>query len=230
MELLSQVLQLLDLSGLFALAMTCKGFYGRILDRQTFTYAIKCSMTKRDGPMHWMYPVVAMRKEWEEAVDRMMGWLPKEPFSVIQYTLANTEFDDNDDINDHDYVPDVDLEVDDTSDDSSSSDSSSNADSDAEILEAGDSSRDTLPILDVPVPLPPNPDEVPLRPLPLFDPTFPLLAFLKAYIGSDAMLSRRRRWRIIKQFDVLFTNYRRDGWERDDFVPGRNEETQGINP
>ena len=78
MELLSQVLQLLDLSGLFALAMTCKGFYGRILDRQTFTYAIKCSMTKRDGPMHWMYPVVAMRKEWSKFHRKQTKNIPRQ--------------------------------------------------------------------------------------------------------------------------------------------------------
>ncbi|GJE96636.1 F-box protein [Phanerochaete sordida] len=58
-----------------------------------------------------------------------------------------------------------------------------------------------------------------LPPLPLFDPAFPLAAFLRAYRDSDSMRSRRRRWELIKQWDVLFANYRRDGWERDDFVP-----------
>ena len=55
--------------------------------------------------------------------------------------------------------------------------------------------------------------------LPLFDHDFPLLPFLRVYYWSDAMRSRRRRWRIIKQFDTLWTDYRRDGWERDVFVP-----------
>jgi hypothetical protein len=57
------------------------------------------------------------------------------------------------------------------------------------------------------------------RMLPLFNPRFPMLAFLRAYYSSEQMRARRRRWDIIKQFDVLWTDYRRDGWEGDVFVP-----------
>ncbi|GJE96632.1 hypothetical protein PsYK624_128320 [Phanerochaete sordida] len=65
------------------------------------------------------------------------------------------------------------------------------------------------------------PTTLPLPPLPLFDPAFPVAAFLHAYRDSDSMRARRRRWELIKQWDVLFANYRRDGWERDVFAtPG----------
>ena len=58
----------------------------------------------------------------------------------------------------------------------------------------------------------------PPKPIVLFDPNFPLLPFIRACYMSDHMKARRRRWSIIKQFDVLWTNYRRDGWERNEFT------------
>ena len=58
-----------------------------------------------------------------------------------------------------------------------------------------------------------------LPPLPLFDPTFPLAAFLAAFRTSASMRARRRRWGLVKQWDRLFAAYRRDGWERDVFTP-----------
>ncbi|GJE96633.1 hypothetical protein PsYK624_128330 [Phanerochaete sordida] len=60
---------------------------------------------------------------------------------------------------------------------------------------------------------------LPLPPLPLFDPTFPVAAFLRAYRDSDSMRARRRRWGLIKQWDALFTDYRGGGWEHDVFTP-----------
>ncbi|GJE91712.1 hypothetical protein PsYK624_078620 [Phanerochaete sordida] len=64
-------------------------------------------------------------------------------------------------------------------------------------------------------------DKSSLPPLPDFEVGFPIAAFLRAYRDSDSMRSRRRRWELIKQWDVLFTDYRRDGWQRDEFVlPG----------
>ena len=53
----------------------------------------------------------------------------------------------------------------------------------------------------------------------VLNPAFRLLAFVRACFLSDTMQSRRRRWSIIKQFDLLWTDYRHDGWERDDFAP-----------
>ena len=64
-------------------------------------------------------------------------------------------------------------------------------------------------------------DQLIMPSLPIFELGFPIATFLRAYRDSNSMRSRRRRWELIKQWDVLFANYRRDGWERDDFVlPG----------
>lgn len=77
-------------------------------------------------------------------------------------------------------------------------------------------------------PLPLDAATPPLPPLPLFDPAFPLESFLRACARYESMRARRRRWELIKQWDTLFTSYRRDGWERDNFcLPGTTWAVRG---
>ena len=148
----------------------------------------------------------------------MATWVP--PPSSPTATFAEMEFAEDED-EDADFVP-LDGESDDEKSVESGSDGGADAE-DGEEAEAVDEAEDgedeglTGHIDDVPVPLSPDPTTLPLPPLPAFDPAFPLLAFLRTYRNSDSMWARRRRWRLIKQWDVLFASYRKDGWERDEF-------------
>lgn len=218
LELLPDILQHLELKTMFALGASCKLLYGRVFDRSTLTWGIRRSLTNADGPMRWMYPLASFRREWDFAWNAMWTWMPKEPQRLpVILTFKDMKFSGQD--SDDDYVPDDGwADIDDTSDFEDEDDTD---ESDAES-DGPDEGFQSGVIHDVPLPAapePPDPDTLPLKPLPLFEPDFPLLAFLRAWYLSDNMRARRRRWNIIKQFDILWTNYRRDGWERDEFVP-----------
>ncbi|GJE96631.1 hypothetical protein PsYK624_128310 [Phanerochaete sordida] len=57
----------------------------------------------------------------------------------------------------------------------------------------------------------------PLPTLPLLHPAFPVVPFLRACAQSVSMRARRRRWQIIKQWDVLFADYRTKGYQNNRF-------------
>ena len=48
--------------------------------------------------------------------------------------------------------------------------------------------------------------------------SFPYAAFVHACYESDSMRNRERFWRIVKQFDNLWRDYRLHGWQRDVFI------------
>ena len=52
---------------------------------------------------------------------------------------------------------------------------------------------------------------------PLMSLYFPYYAFLRECYKSDSMMNRKRLWGIVKQFDVIWTDYRLNGWERNVF-------------
>ncbi|CDO75752.1 hypothetical protein BN946_scf184921.g28 [Trametes cinnabarina] len=224
-ELLPELLQHFRLQDIFSLASTCKDLHLRILNRSTLAVAIRNAMTNLSSPLHWIMPVSGLREEWLNACDAMATWLPRKPRSP---TFAEFEFPEEDD-EDGDYVPSecsygegetVDTDQESQLDSGEEHDRSRRSGHEAHEADTDDDDEGLKGcIVDVPVP---DPTTAPLPPLPLFDPSFPLSTFLSAYRESDSMRSRRRRWELIKQWDVLFTNYRRDGWERgDDFcVPG----------
>ncbi|KDR71955.1 hypothetical protein GALMADRAFT_253241, partial [Galerina marginata CBS 339.88] len=61
-----------------------------------------------------------------------------------------------------------------------------------------------------------SPDhDVPITESPFHSPSFPYLAFVHACYCSDSMRNRQRLWKIVKQFDFLWRDYRLHGWQRD---------------
>ena len=188
----------------------------RILDPSTLRHVIRHAMDNISSPLHWIVPVrTGLREEWLAACDAMKTWLPDAAPPSLP-TFMQMVFAE-DDLDDEDYCPSTnDTEsTGEDRDDWATEDEDGGDEVESEVDEgiiAGD-------IADVPVPPLSEFADDPLPPLPLFDAEFPLLPFLRAYPRSDSMRSRRRRWEIIKQFDVLFANYRRHGWERgDDFL------------
>jgi hypothetical protein len=53
---------------------------------------------------------------------------------------------------------------------------------------------------------------------PFHSSLFPYFAFVHACYGSDSMRNRERLWNVVKQFDVLWRDYRLHGWQRDVFI------------
>ncbi|KAI0659359.1 hypothetical protein C8Q70DRAFT_1054199 [Cubamyces menziesii] len=213
-ELWPGLLQHFHLEDVFSLASTCKDLHTRILDPGTLRHVVRHAMDNVSSPLHWIVPVrTGLRAEWLAACDAMKTWLPgaanPPPPTFMQMEFAEDDLDD-----DEDYCPPASgTESTDEGDDGADDDGEDEAETDVdEGIIAGN-------ITDVPAPPPSEYANDPLPPLPMFDADFPLLPFLRAYRHSDSMRARRRQWEIIKQFDVLFTNYRRDGWERgDDFL------------
>ncbi|KAH9896786.1 hypothetical protein C8Q73DRAFT_789105 [Cubamyces lactineus] len=211
-EILLELIQHFHLQDIFTLAYTCKDLYVRLLDHNTLILVIRNAMANVSSPLHWIIPVREFPEEWLAAHDAMKTWMPAG--TPPSPTFAELEFSEDED-HDEDYIPSDEEESkgDDVEYESGESADEAMTDEDEGIV-AGQ-------ITDVPVPVQPHPLAAPLPPLLLLDPAFPLLTFLRAYCGSESMRARQRRWERIKQFDVLFTNYRRDGWERDDFcLPG----------
>lgn len=211
-ELLAEVLQDLEFLSIFTLAMTCKHLYGRIMNRSMLIHHLLYSMTHADGPMRWIFPIAQLPEEHERAYKAMVTWIPWDLEVIVDTPVTFNEalFEEEED--DGEYLPDG-CQHDDMSDPDSDDGRSDSAEADLdEEFERG-------PILDVPVPPSTTPGERPQKPLPLFDSTFPLFAFLRTCYTDDSMRSRRRRWMLIKQFDELWANYRAHGWQRDSFAP-----------
>ena len=53
---------------------------------------------------------------------------------------------------------------------------------------------------------------------PFHSPLFPYLSFIHACYESNSMRNRERLWNNVKQFDVLWRDYRLHGWQRDVFI------------
>jgi hypothetical protein len=53
---------------------------------------------------------------------------------------------------------------------------------------------------------------------PFHDESFPYVAFVHACYESENMQNRERLWKIVKQFDGFWRDYRLHGWQRDIFV------------
>lgn len=218
-ELLPEILQHLDIKSLLALASSCKMIYSRLLDKDVLSYTLRRMMSNTDGALRWLSPVESLREEWQPAYDAMSTWLGGNPNEPIYVPFGKAEFDLDNDDNDE-YVPDS--HKSDT--EASESDDESELDHDIETSTGyRDPDEDIVngPITDVPVPPAQNgvDDDIPQHHLPLWEHSFPTVAFVRACYESDSMRSRQRRWYIIKQFDVLWSNYRQHGWERDVFVP-----------
>ncbi|KAI0330654.1 hypothetical protein GY45DRAFT_1323399 [Cubamyces sp. BRFM 1775] len=219
-ELLPELLQHFCLQDIFALASTCKDLYTRLLDHNTLICVVRNAIANVASPLHWIIPLRELHEEWMVAYDAMATWMP--PGTPPPPTFVELEFPE-DEADDEDYIPPDDEEYSDEDpchEDQSESDDDSGDDGDSSEEATTDEDEGIIArrIVDVPVPRPSAP---PPPALLLLDPAFPLLTFLRAYRDSDSMRARQRRWELIKQFDVLFTNYRRDGWERDDFcLPG----------
>ncbi|GJE86343.1 F-box protein [Phanerochaete sordida] len=216
LELLAEILQYLELPSLLTFALSCKGLYTRTLDHSMLSHCLRHSMVHADGAMRWLFPVSELPGEYERAYSAMMTWIPWDVASPLntQVTFNDALFEEEED-DGGEFVP---------SDDNDDTSDIDNIDgSDDSDVESADTDVDEGiaegTILDVPVPPPPPHQQLPRKPLPLFDPGFPLLAFLRACYTDDSMRARRRRWGLIKQFDKLWTDYRRDGWERDVFAP-----------
>lgn len=215
LELFSEICQHLDLSSIFALSFSCKALYSRVLERSTLTYALRRSMSNPDGALRWLPPITSLREERERAHLAMLTWIPGNPITdcPVDTTFGLADFPE-DDQSDVDFIPDdseIDSDVGDSDTDGDSTDSEADSNYSDEGLEKGDIEDIVLP--------PQEYVEPPLESILLFDPDFPILPFVRACYMSDHMKSRRRRWRIIKQFDGLWANYRREGWERNDFTP-----------
>ncbi|KAI0336729.1 hypothetical protein GY45DRAFT_14247 [Cubamyces sp. BRFM 1775] len=213
-ELWPGLLQHARLEDVFSLAATCKDLYTRVLDRGTLHHLVCHAIDNIASPLHWIVPVrTGLREEWLAACDAMKTWLPNGPPPPLPF--VQMKFDRLYDINGGEYEPRL-SESESTGRDRDYEDGGRDG---AAESDASDEGITTGIIVDVP--LPSELADDPLPPLPLFDFDFPLLNFLRAYRRSDSMRARQRRWEIIKQFDVLFANYRRDGWERgDDFLSG----------
>jgi hypothetical protein len=54
--------------------------------------------------------------------------------------------------------------------------------------------------------------------LPFHAALFPYVAFVHACYKSENMQNRERLWKIVKQFDGLWRDYRLHGWQRDIFI------------
>ena len=53
----------------------------------------------------------------------------------------------------------------------------------------------------------------------LTSPDFPRLTFIRACWDSDSMMNRKRLWGQVKQFEVLWKEYRTNGWQDPVFYP-----------
>lgn len=195
--------------------------YSRLLDEAVLPYTLRRMVSNKDGALRWLPPVESLREEWQPAYDAMSTWLGGDPNEPVYVPFDKAEFDLDDDDDDDEYVPDS--EETDTA--ASESDDDSELDHDNETS-TGDRDPDedimSGPITDVPVPPVQDgaDDDVSEHHLlPLWEHSFPIAAFVRTCYESDSMRSRQRHWYIIKQFDVLWSNYRQHGWERDAFVP-----------
>ncbi|GJE91710.1 F-box protein [Phanerochaete sordida] len=241
-ELFPEVLQHCHLEDIFALGSTCKELYACVLDRATLAHAVRKAIRNRASPLQWLLPVPALRKEWLAACVAMQTWL-KPSSGWRQYGVAEKPMDEdhNDDAYSiatteklpSDFQPSPVTPRPDNNDEGGEGEGGTQGyDEDDELFDfdfsipdgedddwvqrgpqghdegGNEPNRDDA-----------EGDEPPLPPLPLFDPAFPIVDFLRAYRTSASMHSRRRRWTLIKQWDALFANYRRDGWERDEFTP-----------
>jgi hypothetical protein len=54
--------------------------------------------------------------------------------------------------------------------------------------------------------------------IPFASNSFPYWVFIPACYKSHSMMNRKRLWGIVKQFDILWKDYRLNGWERDHFA------------
>ncbi|EKM57371.1 uncharacterized protein PHACADRAFT_142684 [Phanerochaete carnosa HHB-10118-sp] len=196
LELLPVLLQYLNLEGIFALARTCKDLHASVLDRATLTHALRLSGANVGSCLHWLMPVPSLREEWEAACEAMNTWLPPLlPQAVLKVELKDTS-------DSTEFGSDVD-------------DKDDSSDNDPDGFVDAEGAGNAVPVLL-------NTTTTPHLPLlPLFNLAFPLVSFLRACARYESMRARRRRWELIKQWDTLFTNYRRDGWDRDEFCrPG----------
>ena len=211
LELLSEICQYLDLPSIFAVSFTCKTLYGRVLERSTLVYALRRSMTNLNGALHWLLPIATLSEERERAYEAMLTWVPGNPVTdaPVEITFGIADFPEDDE-SDSDFV----LEE---REDEDEDEDYTEYESGAEGSECSDVGMEGREIEDVPLPLPEYVEPEP-KPILLFAPDFPLLPFIRACFMSGHMKARRRRWQIIKQFDTLWTNYRRDGWERNHFT------------
>lgn len=222
-ELLLEILHYLDVPSILALAATCKLVFARVLDRATLHYALRRAVASKNGTLHWVLPVMSPHHpdEWDLACDATVTWLPGNAVTdtpLNTNTIALADFDE-DDPEDPDWDPEQE-EVEEAEDSSQDEADSESEDDDESVYstEWDETEADikALEVLGIPVGAHSEPST---RALPLLDPAFPLAAFIRACYLSDNMRARRRRWRIIKQFDKLWTDYRRNGWERDVFAP-----------
>lgn len=229
-ELLPELLQHVRLADVFALALTCRELHLRVLDRSVLVHTLHRAAADAASALRWVLPVPRLREEWLGACEAMGTWMPPPPPRAP--TFAEMEFAEDEE-DDGEFVPSAgDSDGEDTSDEAEDDNAMGDdeptgpADDEAideetpeEAMTDEDEGVATGHISDVPIPLPPDPAALPLPALPLFDPAFPVLTYLQAFRDSDSMRARERRWDLIKQWDVLFTHYRRDGWERDEFAP-----------
>ena len=56
----------------------------------------------------------------------------------------------------------------------------------------------------------------------ILSPRFPRLEFIRACWESDSMMCRQRLWKQVAQFGRLWSDYHRNGWQADRFIP-RND-------
>ena len=64
--------------------------------------------------------------------------------------------------------------------------------------------------------------------LPILLPDFPRMQFIKACWESDSMMNRKRIWGQVKRFEVLYRDYRVNGWQVNVFADELGNELENA--
>lgn len=206
-ELMIPILADLPLASILALSSACR--YLRTLITNPFFLDRVLREALLRGSLRWILPVTAVpTKENRQARKALVKWLRKaEGFTDDAKRDDDGDADDDDDeeplpkrlrdsmkeeagdANNHEHITESESE------DEGETDSESDDDEDEDDTDGED-----------PVAL-------------LVSPNFPRLAFIRACWNSDSMMNRKRLWGQVKRFEVLWKDYRTNGWQDPKFYP-----------
>ena len=197
LDLLTPLLAQLPLTSIFALSATCRSLRNFITDPVFLNYVLKEAIVR--GSLRWICPVATIpRSENNRARKVLIQWRSQYQQKANK-TSGGKRADDSDS---EDETPLAQLSKSKTADraeDEEGSEDESEDDGDE------DDGND-------------EPDEGGEDPTAMLtSPDFPRLSFIRACWDSDFMMNRKRLWGQVKRFDVLWRNYRTNGWRHPRF-------------
>ena len=200
-EILIPILAELSPISILALSSTCRSL------RNIITEPLFLDRVLRDAILHgglrWICPVATIPKsETKRARKALVGWL-----DGVRGTLNATTDGNNGGGGDDPSEGEKSLLENNT--DASDKDADEGSDEDDEEESEEDDSESSDDEDDETEGIGGGKDPVSL----LTSPNFPRLAFIRACWDSDSMMNRKRLWGQVKRFEVLWRDYRTNGWQ-----------------